>query len=200
MNFEIEIFAKTLKMTREGQGLTQRELSKKSGVPQPHISKIESGAVDLRLSSLIAIARVLELEMLLVPRKAVPAVQSVIRSSNSATSPESSAETQKEFRRLQETIKSIQAVAQNPELAQAASQLRELQHIPLSLSQIETLKEVRRVFKAFKEHTNGFDDLRQAISNVQRMRNELSHIVASATRVEPVKPAYSLDEEGSDDA
>lgn len=45
-----------------------RELSARSGVPQSHISKIESGSVDLRISSLIALARVLDLELLVAPK------------------------------------------------------------------------------------------------------------------------------------
>ena len=61
-----------------------RELSAKSGVPQSHISKIENGAVDLRTSSLVALARVLDLELELVSKKTVPAVKSIVRSSASA--------------------------------------------------------------------------------------------------------------------
>ena len=61
-----------------------RELSAKSGVPQSHISKIENGAVDLRTSSLVALARVLDLELELVSKKTVPAVKSIVRSSTSA--------------------------------------------------------------------------------------------------------------------
>ena len=49
-------------------------------MPQSHISKIESGVVDLRLSSLISLARVLDLELAFVPRKIMPAVRSIVRS------------------------------------------------------------------------------------------------------------------------
>ena len=50
-------------------------------MPQSHISKIESGGVDLRMSSLIALARVLDLELFVAPKKSVPAIKSIIRSS-----------------------------------------------------------------------------------------------------------------------
>ena len=70
-----------LREARQRRGLSQRELSAKSGVPQSHISKIERGDVDLRVSSLIALARVLDLELALVPKKSVPAVKSIVRSS-----------------------------------------------------------------------------------------------------------------------
>ncbi len=70
--------AKALMRSRRGKGLTQRELGVRLGLPQSHISLIEQGKVDLRLSSLIEMARVLDLEVALVPRQLVPAVRSLI--------------------------------------------------------------------------------------------------------------------------
>lgn len=84
MTYLNEQILKSLKDARKRKGLSQRELSAKSGVPQSHISKIESGGVDLRVSSLVALARVLGLELELVPRQTVPAVKSIVRSSVSA--------------------------------------------------------------------------------------------------------------------
>ncbi|MGB7934091.1 MAG: helix-turn-helix transcriptional regulator [Gammaproteobacteria bacterium] len=81
MSYATEHIGSTIKAAREGRGLSQRALSKKAGVPQSHISKIENGAVDLRVSSLVELGRVLDLELMLVPRKATPAVQSIIRTS-----------------------------------------------------------------------------------------------------------------------
>ena len=76
--YKIEHITDALKDAREKKGLSQRELSERSGVPQSHISRIENGAVDLRLSSLIELARTLDMELLMVPRKTVPAVQSIV--------------------------------------------------------------------------------------------------------------------------
>ena len=81
MNYAIEHIARELRKAREAKELSQRELGKKAGVPQGHISKIENGAVDLRVSSLVALARTLDLELALVPRKVVPAIKSLARSS-----------------------------------------------------------------------------------------------------------------------
>lgn len=80
MPYLLEKIAGRLKQAREEMGLSQRALANLTGVPQSHISKIESGAVDIRLSSLVEIARALELELELVPRPALPAVQAIIRS------------------------------------------------------------------------------------------------------------------------
>jgi transcriptional regulator with XRE-family HTH domain len=79
MTYLNEQILKTLREARQNKGLSQRELSLRSGVPQSHISKIESGGVDLRTSSLVALARVLDLELELVPRKSIPAVRSIVR-------------------------------------------------------------------------------------------------------------------------
>lgn len=64
--------AATLKAARLRKGLTQRELGRLAGVPQSHVSKIEAGSVDLRFSSLVALAELLDLRFELVPSTPVP--------------------------------------------------------------------------------------------------------------------------------
>ncbi|AZM95978.1 helix-turn-helix domain-containing protein [Vreelandella venusta] len=81
MSYATEQILESLREARARKGFSQRELSARSGVPQSHISKIESGGVDLRVSSLIALARVLDLELFVAPKKSVPAIKSIIRSS-----------------------------------------------------------------------------------------------------------------------
>lgn len=89
MSYVTEQVVQSLREARLSKGLSQRELSARSGVPQSHISKIESGAVDLRVSSLIALARVLDLELFVAPKKSVPAIKSIIRSGKSIQDAES---------------------------------------------------------------------------------------------------------------
>lgn len=67
-----------LGQARRVKGLTQSEVAERLGVPQSHLSKIESGKVDLRLSSLVELARVLELEFILAPRSLVPVVRKIL--------------------------------------------------------------------------------------------------------------------------
>lgn len=64
-----------LKAARVARGFSQRELSARAGVPQSHISKIENGGADIRMSSLIELARALEFELVLVPRRLLPAIK-----------------------------------------------------------------------------------------------------------------------------
>lgn len=70
--------AKKLRAVRKAKGLTQAELGTKMGLPQSHISQIEAGRIDLRFSSLLEMARLLDLEPMLIPRALTPAVQAII--------------------------------------------------------------------------------------------------------------------------
>ena len=78
MGHSIQLLTYELKLAREKRGLSQRAFSKEIGVPQSRLSKIESGAVDLRTSNLLEITRALGLEVMLVPRQLVPAVRSLV--------------------------------------------------------------------------------------------------------------------------
>jgi len=104
MTYASEHIATTLREAREDKGLTQRELSKRSGVPQSHISKIESNNVDLRLSSLASLAHALDLELALIPRKAVPAVRSITRSTTAQPNRGNTKDTQRITSRLTHNI------------------------------------------------------------------------------------------------
>jgi len=68
-----------IKEARVKRGRGQRELGSQVGLPQPHISAIESGEIVPRFDTLLDLVRVLDLDLLLVPRSLVPAVQSLIR-------------------------------------------------------------------------------------------------------------------------
>jgi transcriptional regulator with XRE-family HTH domain len=68
-----------IKGARAKRGWGQRALGAQVGLPQPHISAIESGEIVPRFDTLLDLVRVLNLDLLLVPRALVPAVQSLIR-------------------------------------------------------------------------------------------------------------------------
>jgi len=82
MDYRLEPVARALREARKRKGISQRALATLAGVPQSHVSKIESGAVDLRLTSLMELSRALEMEMMLVPRSAVVTVQAIVRNVN----------------------------------------------------------------------------------------------------------------------
>ncbi len=68
-----------LRAARERAGLSQRALAAQVGIPQSHISAIETGAVDAQISTIIEIARALGYDVRLIPRSSLPAVDAVVR-------------------------------------------------------------------------------------------------------------------------
>ena len=98
-----------IKRARAKRGWGQRQLGAAVGLPQPHISAIESGEIVPRFDTLLELVRVLDLDLLLVPRPLVPAVQSLVRAQKEPDSeekplyavdeeePESSKEERNEF-------------------------------------------------------------------------------------------------------
>lgn len=68
-----------LQKARVRAGLSQRELAFRVGMTQAHISRIEGGLVDPRLSTVVEIAKAVGSIPMLIPRRAWPAVLGVIR-------------------------------------------------------------------------------------------------------------------------
>jgi len=67
-----------LRDVRRTQHISQKALGSRMGLPQSHLSAIETGKVDPRLSSIIEIARLLDYEPLLVPRTLLPTVRAML--------------------------------------------------------------------------------------------------------------------------
>jgi transcriptional regulator with XRE-family HTH domain len=68
-----------LKESRNKRGWSQAELGQRAGLPQMHISGIESGKIVPRFDTLLDLVRVLDYDLLMVPRALVPAMQALIR-------------------------------------------------------------------------------------------------------------------------
>src|ERR1700730_17856390 len=68
-----------LKEARVARRWSQRELGSRLGLPQMHISGIESGKIVPRYDTLLELVRILGRDLLMVPRALVPVVQSLIR-------------------------------------------------------------------------------------------------------------------------
>ena len=69
---------KQIKIARQEKGLKQSEFGNKLGLPQSHISRIERGETDPRLSTVIDMARIVDRELILVPRRLAPANRPMI--------------------------------------------------------------------------------------------------------------------------
>lgn len=67
-----------LREARRARGLSQDELSKQLGIGQGTLSRAET-STDVQFGTLQQIARALDLEPMLVPRRLVPAVDAIVR-------------------------------------------------------------------------------------------------------------------------
>ena len=76
-SYAVEQLAQTLKDARIARGFSQRELAERASLGQSRLALIEAGRVDLRTSTLVQLARALDLELVLAPRRVLPAVQSL---------------------------------------------------------------------------------------------------------------------------
>jgi transcriptional regulator with XRE-family HTH domain len=68
-----------LRESRRKRGWSQAELGRRAGLPQMHISGIESGKIVPRFDTLLDLARVLDYDLVMAPRALIPAVQALIR-------------------------------------------------------------------------------------------------------------------------
>ena len=74
-----EDLRRELTAERHKRGWSQAELGQRLGLPQMHISGIETGKIVPRFDTLLDLVRVLDRDLLTVPRTLVPAVQALIR-------------------------------------------------------------------------------------------------------------------------
>lgn len=220
MIYSIEHIARAVKTARMNKGLSQRALSAKIGVPQGHISKIENGAVDIKVSSLIELSRALDLELMLVPRKIAPAVKGIQRNAETekAANPMNADEAvYKDLEKIRKTAEQFTLYKKRIEETQnLASSIKELQQFRVNIGQakqiknwlkqtqssFDTIRNIQKTSAAIESIKNsaGFvqnlNQLKEITKNFRNMRNALSHGLN-----EPQKtsiPAYRLDEDEFD--
>jgi transcriptional regulator with XRE-family HTH domain len=72
--------AEALKSARVAARLSQSDLAARAGLSRMTVQKIEAGAIDPRLSTLLVLMRAVGLDLLLVPTAIRPAVDDFLRS------------------------------------------------------------------------------------------------------------------------
>lgn len=80
--------AETLRQSRLLHDLKQADVAEKLGMRQSQISTIERGLVSPRLSTVEDVARILDLELMLVPRRLVPVVNGLLEVNKSRSTEE----------------------------------------------------------------------------------------------------------------
>jgi len=183
-----DLIAKT-RGVREASGVSQRVLSERSGLTQSHISQIESGKMEPGLSSFVDMTRALDLELMLVPKKLVPAVDAILRSQEAQ---EGSKPAGKRLARAERTVRKLKQIYGS---SADLDHIDDAMHFFLraSLSERDT-EQVRDLIARLERHQaseQAAPVLREIAQDLQRLRNAIVH----ARPMEP-KPAWSLDEDG----
>lgn len=129
-----------LKIARETKALSQRALSARTGLPQSHISQIENAGTDLRLTSLLAISHALDLEVALIPRHMVSALESLQRGSSSVSAAQDLAGLTKTVERLISELKT-RGIDDADQLSALRQTLKELAFINFSEPQAQAIKD-----------------------------------------------------------
>lgn len=190
----IDEISRTLKAAREAKGLSQRALAKMAGVPQSHISKIENTGVDLRISSLAEIARALDLELTLVPRKTVPAVKSIVRSARPLAVEQIGASLAKELSKLESLADKIAQQSSLKEVAQLQSRIHDLTRVEMPESYLSAVERMNRQLKEVYKEPENLKRLLESLDSVQKLRNELAHSPSEQLR-QVTRSVYSLEDD-----
>lgn len=199
MSAGIEEIAVSVRQARIAKALTQKELGQRVGLPQSHISKIEKGTVDLKLSSLVEIARALELEIMLVPRQALPAVEGAVRAHGTTVETSRAVSLLNEQAQIAERIKASfpdlslvegfqNAIRSIPTLQFDAARLKALDEA------LQPAKRLKMIIAAQGGAAALAKCLEEATSALRHFRNVQEHhspLIEAARQ----RPAYRLEED-----
>jgi transcriptional regulator with XRE-family HTH domain len=191
MSYQSEDLVREVQSQRVKAALSQRALAARSGLTQAHISQIETGRLEPGLSSFIEMARALDLEVVLVPKKLLPAVQGVLRPSADGLSPEDGQSAL--------LIKGERFIARQKKLEgrsialdRIEEYLRFLKQVRLRKDDLATVTEAIKLLGQLKESPNPRAQLGDVAGMLRTVRNRIAHAV------EVPRPAYALDEEDTD--
>ena len=187
--------AQVVRETRQAKGWSQRDLSARTLRPQAQISRIENADVDPQVSTLIELARALELELQLIPKAALTAVEATVRSTKMQSQERTSKRLMDDLLRLADEAHAM--APDREDIASLRSSLRDLHPLTAALGTravTADLKSVQILLHGFltyppAERPSHAAPVRDAAQKLRELRNLLMHAPAGE------RPAYSLDDE-----
>jgi transcriptional regulator with XRE-family HTH domain len=201
-SYAVKQLAQTLRDARIARGLSQRELAERAGLGQSRLALIEAGGVDLRTSTLVQLARALDLELVLAPHRVLPAVQSLTE--GQPRRPESGRHSVRGtpirvLRHIQQHMTALErAHPSNKELAQAKSAVQALIEVGQAL-QVSTLQPLRRsahwLVLARANQAQAQPLLAKAAAQLQELRQMLPATARLEQAPQAQRAAYSLEDE-----
>ena len=198
MSYKSEGLVAEIRKAREESGMSQRALSARSGLTQSHISKIERGTLEPGLSSLIDMMRALDLELVAVPKKLLPAVKGILRTAKAEQelSPAGGKEALHEIERGQRLVSKQKTLyGSSADLDRIAESLRFLRHAPLRSNDLKVVQNAVRTLHGYQVSDRSREVVKQTAAALQALRNRIAH-----TRSETKQPAYALPDDEDDDA
>ncbi|NRP75763.1 hypothetical protein ILFOPFJJ_06686 [Ensifer psoraleae] len=193
MVYKTEHITQQIRAAREAQQISQRELSARSGLTQSHISQIERGTMEPGLSKLVDVARALDLEIVLAPKKLMPAVRNILESA-SASGEVLTSDQRKLVGRLERWFAQYKdAVAPASEADAFKNSLALLRHLPLSADELDRLRQATERLENILTHSLSQQELREIGREVRLLRNSAVH--RDRDHAIP-RSAYALDEDG----
>jgi len=195
VGYKSEDLIREIRDRRTDAGISQRALAKRSGLTQAHISQIETGTLEPGLSSFIDVARALDLEIMLVPKKFLPAVQGILRqtSTEQSTPQEGDAALREIARGERLVIKQKLLYGSSADLDRIADALRFLRHAPLRKPDLQIVTGAINKLRRYQASPQSKDIVAAIATELQQLRNRLVHSPSEAPR-----PAYAIDDEDND--
>lgn len=195
MAYKSEELIQNLKRVRVDAGLSQRDLSAAAGLTQSHISQIERGMLEPGLSSFIDLARALDHELVLVPKKVLPAVRAVVQGAAPAQAMLPTNNQIAVMNRIQRLLKKLKALhGSSVELDQIDDSLRQLRHMPMATDDLAMLAKQHDVLKRIPADADGVE----AIKNIANQFRDLRSRLARTRDLNEPRPAYAFDDGDAD--
>jgi transcriptional regulator with XRE-family HTH domain len=195
MRYKSEDLIREIKDRRVEAGVSQRSLSARAGLTQGHISQIETGALEPGLSSFIDIARALDLELMLVPKKLLPAVQGILRQKPAEDfSLETAQAALREINRGERLIfKQKSLYGSSVDLDRIAEYLRFLRHAPLRKADLQIVSKAMETLRRHQASPQSKVIVANIAAELQHLRNRVAHGPSETPR-----SAYALDNKDDD--
>ncbi len=195
MSYITHHLSTAVRNARIAWGLSQRELSTRSGIPQAQISKFENGVVDLRLSSLVALCRALGLELEPVPKKTLPAIHSIVRNTmlQATVNSELFARAKVALERVLQEISKFNPRSREIERLQEHMNFLDKAGIPTAQSKnfMSWIKFLERL----QETPLDIKNIANLMRRTEKLRKQIEQIPVMSNESLPPRPAYSLQEE-----
>jgi len=195
VSYKSEDLIREIRDRRTDAGISQRALAARSGLTQAHISQIETGTLEPGLSSFIDMARALDLEIMLVPKKFLPAVQGILRqTSTEQSTPQDGEAALREIGRGERlVIKQKQLYGSSADLDRIADALRFFRHAPLRKPDLQIVTGAINKLRRYQASPQSKDIVAAIATDLQQLRNRVVHSPSEAPR-----PAYAIDDEDDD--